>query len=297
MQAFAKRMRDLFGEPGSQWVAGLPALLSALADKWQLTVGPPFDVSYNYVASATMADGTPVVLKVGYPRPEQLAEAMALRHYAGRACVQILAHDAARGAMLLERLSPGLPLAAIADDDTTNIAAGVMADLWRPPPAGHRFPTSQDWMQGLTRLRLHYAGGTGPFPEPLVDKAERLSLELHASAEPAVLLHGDLHHYNILSAKRARWLAIDPQGVIGEPCYEVGALLRNPLPQVYGWPDFAARTSRRVALLSERLGFDRRRIAGWGLAQAVLSAWWTVEDHGRFNAPELRLAEVLAPII
>ncbi len=40
---------------------------------------------------------------------------------------------------------------------------------------------------------------------------------------------GDLHHENILAAERAPWLAIDPKGVIGEPAYEMGALLRNRL--------------------------------------------------------------------
>jgi streptomycin 6-kinase len=109
-------------------------------------------------------------------------------------------------------------------------------------------------------------------------------------------LHGDLHHYNILASERAPWLAIDPQGVIGEPAYETGALLRNPLPQVYEWPDFAERTARRVDVMAERLGVDRQRISGWGLAQAVLSAWWTMEDQGTLDEPVLRLARVLAPM-
>jgi streptomycin 6-kinase len=171
-----------------------------------------------------------------------------------------------------------------------------MTALWRPPPPGHPLPSTADWMRGLSRLRDRYAGGTGPFPARLVEQAERLSTGLHASAAAPVVLHGDLHHYNILSAEREPWLVIDPQGVVGEPAYETGALLRNPLPQIYTWPDFAPRTARRVAILSDCLGFPRDRIAAWGLAQAVLSVWWTLEDHGELDAPALRLAEVLAPL-
>jgi len=54
--------------------------------------------------------------------------------------------------------------------------------------------------------------------------------ELCASATDRVVLHGDLHHDNILLATREAWLAIDPHGIVGDPGYEVGAPLFNPDP-------------------------------------------------------------------
>ena len=106
-----------------------------------------------------------------------------------------------------------------------------------------------------------------------------------------------LHHDNILAAERAPWLAVDPQGVVGEPAFEAAALLRNPLAHVRNWPDLAPRTARRLDILAERTGLDRQRLAGWALAGAVLSAWWNVEDHGRFDPTELRLAQALATLV
>ena len=295
-EAFVQRIAGAFGDDGRRWAADLPRLIDEFASRWGLAVGPPFELSYNYAAPATTADGTHVVLRLGCPRPEFDAEFEALRVYDGHGCVRLLAGDPGQGAMLLERLLPGHTLVTVGDDDqATEIAAGLIAELRQAPPARHRFPTTRDWMRGLEKLRDRFGGGTGPFRADLVDRAQRLSAELHASAAPTVLLHGDLHHYNILAAERAPWLIIDPQGVVGEPAYETGALLRNPLPQVYDWPDFAGRTARRVAILAERLGMDRQRIAGWGLAQAVLSAWWTMEESGSPDEPVLRLAEVLAP--
>ena len=116
---------------------------------------------------------------------------------------------------------------------------------------------------------------------------------LLASSAGPVLLHGDLHHENILSAARQPWLAIDPKGVCGEPAYEVGALLRNPMPRLLDHPAPARLLARRLDLLAEVLGIDRRRLAAWGYAQAVLSAWWSLEDHGRGWEPALRVAEWL----
>jgi streptomycin 6-kinase len=143
-------------------------------------------------------------------------------------------------------------------------------------------------------LREQFGGTTGPFPERLVIMAERLFNELLANMEPSVVLHGDLQHYNLLAAERQPWLAIDPKGVVGEPAYEVGALLRNPSPHVYQWPDLERTLERRVDQLSEELGFSKERIKGWGIAQAVLSAWWTYEDHGRVSEGAMRIAALLA---
>jgi streptomycin 6-kinase len=127
----------------------------------------------------------------------------------------------------------------------------------------------------------------------LVETAEGLFAELLSSMDELVLLHGDLHHYNILSAEREPWLAIDPKGVVGEPAYELGAWLRNPVPHVFSWPDARQVTARRVDQFAELLGLDRQRIIGWGIAQAVLSAWWDYEDVGRGWEDVLACAEWL----
>jgi streptomycin 6-kinase len=172
-----------------------------------------------------------------------------------------------------------------------------MRQLWRPAPADYPFPTVAKWAGGMQRLRAQFDGGIGPFPKRLVELAERLFAELLASQAEPVLLHGDLHHDNILSAQRQPWLALDPQGVVGEPAYEVGALLRNPMPHLLAMPDFKGVQARRVDQLSEALGFDRERIVGWGVAQAVLSGWWSIEDHGAGWEPSLACAEVLAELL
>jgi streptomycin 6-kinase len=239
-----------------------------------------------------------VVLKAGVPNPELLTEIAALRHYDGHGIVRLLDADPEQGVMLVERLRPGIPLVTLADDkQATSIAAQVMKQLWRPVPPDHLFPTVHKWAAGMKRLREHFGGGTGPLPVRLVETAESLFAELLASMDTPVLLHGDLHHWNILSAEREPWLALDPKGVVGEPAYEVGALLRNPLPQLLNWPQPGRILARRVDQLSEELGIDRQRLIGWGVAQAVLSAWWSIEDHGHGWEEAMTCAELLADLL
>lgn len=302
---FADTVRTTFAPAGEAWLAELPARLEAAAARWQLTLGAPFpDLTYHYVLAALQADGTPRVLKAGVPRPELTAEIAALRLYDGCGAVRLRAADAEAGLLLLERLAPGTPLSRLEDDDqATAIAAEVMRQLWRPPPAEHAFPTVEDWAGGLSRLRTHYGGTTGPFPPRLVARAESLCVDLLASsATPPGVLHGDLHHDNILAAGERGWLAIDPKGVVGEPAYEVGALLRNPgsrlAAELAAGRPLASLLDRRVGVLAERLDLDRRRVVGWGMAQAVLSAWWSVEDGEAEGPPALMLAvaEALAEL-
>lgn len=264
------------GEEGAEWVRKLPGLLAACERRWSLTVISPFPgLWYNYVALARRADGATVVLKVCFPDREFRTEVEALRLYEGRGAAQLLDFDLDWGALLLEHITPGTLLLTVEDDQqATSIAAGVMRQIWRPVPVEHPFPSVADWGKGFSRMRERFGGTSGPFPAGLTDAAERLFAELLASMDEPVVLHGDLHHFNILAAERQPWLAIDPKGVVGEPAYETGALLRNRVP------DAPRILERRVCRLADELNIDRTRIWGWGVAQAVLSAWWSIEDHG-----------------
>lgn len=292
-------MVEVYGDDGIVWLQRLPGIIDMCARRWKLTVQPPFEpLSYNYVAPVRCADGTDAVLKIGYPNSELLSEINALQLYGGNGMVNLLHADIEQGAFLLERLLPGTPLSTLEDDEqATSIAAGTMRQLWRPVPDDHPFPTVEKWALGLKRLRTQFDGGCGPYPVDLVERAEALFAELLPSMGKRVLLHGDLHHENIVMARRRPWLALDPKGVVGESAYEVGALLRNPIPGLLARSNPAQITARRVDQLAEELDIDRQRIVGWGLAQAVLSAWWSFEDHGHGWDWAINCARLLEPLL
>ncbi len=288
----------MWGESGRSWLDRLPALVRQYARRWSLAVGPPYPLSYTYVAPAIRADGSRAVLKLGVPGVQELATgAEALRLAAGDGMAALLDADLEAGALLLERVDPGGPLAALAaadDEAATAALLGVMHRIHRPVPDPARFPTVAAWGLAFGELRERHAGGTGPLPAALVDRAERGYAELVASSAPAVLLHGDLHHDNVLRSARAGWLAVDPKGLLGEPAFEVGAMLHNPWSDLLSWPDPARLLARRVDQLAEGLAVDRERVRGWGFAFAVLSAVWFDEDGGPVDPHPLRCAELLA---
>ncbi len=284
-------VRNVFGVYGEQdgraWLDDLPRLLAEVAERWELTVGEPYGLSFNYVARAVRADGTPAVLKLTPPGGDLRFEVAALRHFDGSGAVRLLAEDPAGGAVLLERAEPGELLTELQrrdDEAATRVAAEVGRRLHRPASGPLR--TVDDWARAAFGwLRAKYGSGTGPLPAALIDRAEADHAELWASSAPPVVLHGDLHHDNILTSRRG-WLAIDPHGVLGEPAYEAGPLLRNPVGLGLR-PELAAVLDRRVPILAAAYGVDAERIRGWGRAHNAVSLIWDHEDADRVDLATL----------
>jgi streptomycin 6-kinase len=296
---FRDTIVTMCGEDGRAWLDRLPEILAHCSKQWGIAIDEPFQsLTYNYVAPAMRRDGTRTIIKVSPPEGEFAIQSAALRLFDGHGITRLLECDDENSVMLLERLLPGTTLRETEEDDerATSIATSVMKQLWCPVPADHPFPTVQDWGEGFKRLRQFYNGGCGPFPGKLLEEAETLYAELSASMAESVLLHGDLHHDNILAAQREPWLAIDPKGLVGEPAYETGTWLHNWLPDLIQQPQPERILARRIDQFAEELGFDRARIRGWGLSQAVLSAWWTIEDFGEVWQDALTCAELLATI-
>ena len=281
--------RRLRGAAANGWLKRLPATIERLCREWDVELEPPFSFGYgaNYVAAGRRGDSTQVVLKATFPNHEFATELASLRLRDGNGAVPVLAADEDEAVMLMRRASPGTMLAETLiengdDEAATAVAAVAMRAFWRPVPAQHPFPSTEDWGEGFARHRGRY-GGHGQIPQRLFERAEELFRELGRSAAPAVVLHGDFHHENILRDGRdgegagEGWTVIDPKGVTGEPAYELGSFLRNPL-SLWEGGDHVALLRRRVEIFAELLALDPQRIAAWAAAQAVLSVIWSAED-------------------
>ena len=278
--AFVNNVITAFGDPGRRYLSALPDLLTEASRRWDLRLGKPFLLSYNYACAVTRGDGTPAVLKIGVPNIELTSESQALRAYAGQGACRLLDADAGRGMLLLERLQPGTMLATLEDDDkATGIAAEVMHRIQQPMPEGNGFLSLRGWFDELKKLRPLFGGGSGPFPEKSLATAEGLIRDLFNENRPQVLLHGDFHHFNILLSERG-WLVIDPKGVAGPAEYEVGPFLLNPWGKMPDETEAIRRTQRRITILSERLGFERKRLWAWAVCHSLLSAWWDMAVNG-----------------
>ncbi|MDA1056865.1 MAG: fructosamine kinase family protein [Proteobacteria bacterium] len=110
----------------------------------------------------------------------------------------------------------------------------------------------------------------------MVEKAKHVFFELSGSQGRQALLHGDLHHDNILFDEKRGWLAIDPKGVIGEAEIEVAAFLKNPIghPEIYTNEEVI---QSRISTISRELNLNKERVIRWAFALTVLSCIWLKE--------------------
>lgn len=262
-----------------------------LARDWHLLVQESFETETSVVSFVTR-DNQSLILKVIKQENDEWRAGEVLNAFADNGVPRVFEHSG--GAMLLERLQPGNSLADLSrsggDEEATEILASVIEKM-TPAATPDGYPKVQDWGKGFER---YLATGDERIPRRLVDAAQRVFADLSASQSQTRLLHGDLHHYNVLFDSQRGWLAIDPKGVIGEVEYEIGAILRNPVEQ----PElFLSRSTieRRIEQLTVRLKLNRERVVAWAFAQAVLSAIWEIEDGFEIDGSNtsLKLAEVL----
>lgn len=197
------------------------------------------------------------VLKVNFPDEESEFEPQAFERWNGVGAARLLAKDDDLRAYLVERLRPGRQLWELPDDEATEIAAGVLEQLW--VPAGEPFRRLEDaaaqWVEELPRQG---------FERELVDPVVAFLRAAGPTQRESVLMHQDFHGGNVLLSQRG-WLAIDAKPLVGEREFDVASLIRDRRPTT------KAAMERRLDYLVDRLSLDRERTRGWAIAHAL--AW------------------------
>ncbi|KAB2834593.1 MAG: streptomycin resistance protein, partial [Caedimonadaceae bacterium] len=126
----------------------------------------------------------------------------------------------------------------------------------------------------------------------ILSKAESLFHGLVSDRIQDVLLHGDLHHDNVLSSGTT-WKVIDPHGYVGDPVFEVGAMIYNPCDYFPKEKSISQTVERRLKILAEELSFDAKRIKAWAYCRALLSIAWIFEDHGILPEFEIEIVSAI----
>jgi streptomycin 6-kinase len=257
---------------GRSWIDSLPRLVEECAQAWSLRVRTPCPDSHvSLVLPVDRADATPAVLKIQFPHRECEHEAAALRTWRGDGAVQLLAHDAARHALLLERCTPGTHLRELSAEDALLVLVDLLPCLWKPAsePIGTLAQEAAHWQRSLPQS---WERAAHPFERELLDAALRALETLPGSQGQLVLLHQDLHADNVLRAEREPWLVIDPKPLMGEREFGVAPIVRS-----YELGHGEAAVLHRLDRVCRALGLDRERARRWTLAQALA---WSFDGAG-----------------
>ena len=247
------------------WIERLPALVRTLERQWSIVVGPTCPGGTEaYVARVLTEDGR-AILKLMPPTDAAAHEITTLRLADGDGCARLLRAEVEHGAMLLERLGSPLGDLGLPPGRRREVLADVAARVWRPA-SGHGLPTGAEkgrWLAEYVATAWEAQGR--PCAEATVEHAVACA-ERRAAAhddERARLVHGDVHAGNAL-ARGDEFVLIDPDGLLAEPEYDLGVIIREDAVEELGDdPHDAARA------LATRMGLDATAIWEWGVAERV----------------------------
>jgi streptomycin 6-kinase len=273
------RLARRFGSAADEWFDALPDVLTDLGERWNLEWGTLIQRgSMSVVIRCRTAEGRPAVLKTSPERTRIAYEAAALASWSTPHVPAVLALDESAGALLLEAIEPGTPLAeAAAYPALESVAAlltslhedGVPDPLYRPV-ADHIAYLFDAGMKNYER-RPDLAEVV---PPELYAHGRRLAIRLAAGAGSTVLLHGDLTAVNVLDGGAARGLvAIDPAPCLGDPAFDAVDLVF--------WQAADVETiALRAEQLAPAVGGDAGRLLDWCAAFAGMVALELAEAPG-----------------
>lgn len=275
----------------ADWDAAATDLVRTMLERWHLTAGEAYVGGEAGAAlRVTTADGSPAVLKVGFPHVEAVDEAVVLDVWsASGLSPKVLSQDAWTWSMLLEEVRPGTALSLAPEDGALDAGVRLLSRLHacEAPASIPTLPsTMRAYLDEARSLRpgqekdLRELGATELLDTGL-DECERLAADSVGDA----LLHGDFNPGNVLRAGQDSWLAIDPKPMTGDPAFDL-----YPLVQQLGDPHTAAaRLESAIALL----GCDLSRAFRWSFARSALNVSWYVADGDR-EAARAAAAEAAA---
>lgn len=284
-----QRLTARFGSQAETWFDQLPGVLTVLAQRWQLEFGSPIPRgSVSAVFWCRMADGRRAVLKASPDRARLAFEAAALGAWHTVHTPAVIALDEQLGALLLEAVEPGTPLALSSVYPAAHSVAGLLSSLHGSGVPDPSYPAAAQRVACLfassAKLYERHPELTALIPPELYQRGHRLATRLAQHDCPAVLLHGDLTPGNILDGGAERGLvAIDPAPCLGDAAFDAVDLI---LWQADDLQTIQARTARLAAATA----MDAERLFGWCVAFAAMSA---LELASQQNAPSAGIEALL----
>lgn len=275
---FKQRIKAVHKGKGEEWLRNFNALIQYCEKRWSMRIMTPFQLSFNFTAPAILSDGTKVVLKLVVPSDDRfLHEVEALKHFNGNGIARLIDCELDMGIMILELITPGEKLASIQNDEkATSIICQVIEQLWMPVPAHCKLPTSTDIENEFRNICNKYSNGIGPFSKKMLQDTEALFRHLNSTIKQQYILHGDLHHYNILSSDKDSWIAIDPHGRVGEKEYDVIQMFWNNLPS----ENLTEFIEKRINILVNELNLNEERVLLWGICHSTYNLSSYIHDFG-----------------
>lgn len=269
--------------------------IKVYADKWNLN-SFQFIPSYsaNIVFKCYSEHFGSAVLKIGNPSfGEIFKEFNTLTQYNGRKFCRVFNADIENGVILEGYVQPGNPLR---DEGSLDKRLSVFCSLYKglhvSPTKEEIYPTYTEWVDRITE----YMGNREDYKELYLHmkKARDICLSVSSLYQEKVLLHGDLHHDNILLDKDGEYVIIDPKGVLGDPVFDVPRFILNEFGDEKD-AEALKKINYIINIIEIELNIPNDILRKCLYVETVMGVCWGVEDGEEFSGliKDVVLAEAI----
>ncbi|MFA1821104.1 aminoglycoside phosphotransferase family protein [Virgibacillus oceani] len=204
--------------------------------------------------------------------------------------------DMSQRAILLERLGSPLHQQGYSTKEEIEIICSMLRHSWKPLQQPHHLQSMPDlikWFQNFIPELWSELGK--PCSKALINQSLTFLESRLANIDftKAVLVHGDAHHGNALqdpTKPQPSFKLIDPNGLVGEPSYDLGILMREWLDDLVEEPLEVGK--KRCSLLGQLTGVDTQGIWEWGYIQSISTGLFLIKSgQEQFGYNMLKVAE------
>lgn len=258
---------------------------------WKLSPDGDSFFTYCSLLQPVIYKGISAIIKIPMEAEERKGSLLMV-WWEGNGAAKVLEYD--DNALLLERISGDhTSLVEMVkqnrDNEATSIicsAAKKLHSIKKDPPL--EITTLEEWFKELWSTANKYGG--------IIQKCAVIAREVLDNQKDIVVLHGDLHHQNVLYSNTQGWVVIDPKGLLGERAFDYANIFCNPDKETALAP---GRFMERLRIVSKEADLHTVYLLKWIIAWCGLSAAWILNEPHEGETPDIDLgvAEIALRIL
>ena len=289
----AEQQQRIEAHFGKTFIDSMVEKLERYSERWQLRDLRLIEYySINCLFRAESLLYGPVVLKICQPNKEVRTEIDCLSEVANSLYCRLYDFNLEDNVLLLEAIKPGTALRAETSLEKriqafSSVHQSIHVECQNP----EHYPTYQQWVQRIAVAMLTVEGHDEL--RDAMQTAARLYETLQLRYPKRLLLHGDLHHDNILLDASGNYRVIDPKGVIGDPVFDVPRFILNEYRDDLDETENRKQIEKTLRLIQERLQYPLFDLKQIFFIETAMGLSWSAESGEMVDLGVLRVAKSL----
>ena len=266
---------------------------------------PIYENEYKSIYTGVSNEFGPVILKYDADIAQLKSEYHMLAKLNGHHSCKVYAFNEDKGQLLEERILPGTKLRAEKSlekrlDAFAEVFEAIHIDVVEDAQARtgeHKLlrrgtPSYLDWLEkAYEYCEKNIEELQGAWKDS-ASQALTIGRELFEKYPDRVLLHGDLHHDNLLLREDGDYVFVDPKGVVGPKIFDLPRFILNELETEYDEDD-VTHIKSVITTLCEKLDYPEEDVRKLFYMETVLANIWSMEDGEDVNEEYVQVAEAI----